>query len=66
MIGNDASETTSSAECTLTCVGSASFRATKSLYAYPARSDVWKKTRHVVQTAAAPPNQGRICFAMIG
>jgi hypothetical protein len=32
----------------------------------PARSDTWKKTRHVVQTDAAPPNQGRICFAMTG
>jgi len=27
---------------------------------------LWKKTRQVVQTAAEPPNHGRICFAMIG
>ena len=27
---------------------------------------LWKKTRHVVHTPAEPPNQGRICLAMIG
>jgi hypothetical protein len=27
---------------------------------------LWKKTRQVVHTPAEPPNQGRICLAMIG
>src|SRR6185437_9056053 len=31
-----------------------------------ASSAAWKKTRQVVQTAAEPPNQGRISFAMTG
>jgi hypothetical protein len=26
----------------------------------------WKKTRQVAQTAAAPPNEGKICFAIMG
>jgi hypothetical protein len=41
-------------------------RTTKSEYAYPASKAVWKKTRHVVQTAAEPPNQGRISLATTG
>src|SRR5580658_1041763 len=35
-------------------------------YAYPPRSAAWKKRRQVVQTAADPPNQGSICFAIMG
>ena len=31
-----------------------------------AAARVWKNTRHVAHTAAAPPNHGRICLAMIG
>jgi hypothetical protein len=66
MIGSVASETSSSAVCSLSCVRAERRRTTKSEYAYPASSAVWKNTRHVVQTAAEPPNHGRISFATTG
>ena len=64
-MGSERSETARSATCSMAW-RRAPRRVVQSAYAYPARSTLWKKTRHVVQTAADPPNQGRICFAMMG
>ena len=66
MIGNATTEASSSSVWTLSCARGARRRTTKSEYAYPASNAVWKKTRQVVQTAAEPPNHGRICFATTG
>jgi hypothetical protein len=38
-------------------------RARRCEYAYPRSRQTWKKSMHVVHTAAAPPNQGRMCLA---
>ena len=35
-------------------------------YRYPPSSAIWKKSMHVVHTAADPPNHGRMILAMIG
>src|SRR4029434_8150161 len=66
MIGSSASESSNSAVCTRTCMRADRRWTVRSEYAYPASNVDWKKTRHVVQTAAEPPNHGRICFAMTG
>ncbi len=55
----------SSAVCTDAWVISLSC-AKRRAYRYPKRSATWKKTRQVDQTAAEPPNQGRMRFATSG
>ena len=35
-------------------------------YKYPNSKAVWKKTRHVIQTAADPPSEGSSCLAAMG
>ena len=66
MIGKTTQLPMSSATCITTCDRADRRRTTRSAYAYPSRSVAWKKTRHVVHTAAEPPNHGRICLAMTG
>jgi hypothetical protein len=66
MIGSSASETTRSVAWSANCPRGVNRWTSASAYAYPASNAVWKNTRHVVQTAADPPNHGRICFAITG
>ena len=57
---------TSRLMCTLPCHFDCARRVSQCAYAYPAKSAVWKNTRHVTQTAADPPKTGNNCFAAIG
>ncbi len=65
MIGKATMLSASKAMCVRACVRAAR-RVSPCAYAYPASSTAWKNTTHVVQTAAEPPNHGRICLAMMG
>src|SRR6266851_3961290 len=56
----------SSAMCKSTCVRGSSRRTTTCAYRYPRSSTAWKKSRHVVHTAADPPNHGSTILAMMG
>ena len=52
--------------CSRLCVPGLRARMDQWAYRYPPSSAVWKNSMAVIQTAADPPNHGRIIFAIIG
>src|SRR5262249_9786325 len=66
MIGRDNKEEASRTPCTIPCVRVFRIEPSQWAYKYPPSKAVWKNTRQTLQTAGAPPNQGRIKRPIIG
>src|SRR5271155_131251 len=65
-MGSSAQLASNNVTCVTICCLAFRKRMETWAYAYPASSTSWKKSIAALQTAADPPNHGRMIFAMSG